>query len=407
MMQLQILFEQYKDYLGIVLISLVISFILTPLTGVIAFKIGALDMPARLRDRNDKTKERKIHQNIMPRLGGLAIAIAVMLMIVLNYSNITAAGDYQKTIQLIIGIILIVALGFFDSVAEMPAAEQLLIQIIAALLITSSGIKITDINLGTNIRLDAINFQIHLSNLTLYIAPIADFISVIWIVAIINAMNWVSGIDGLGSALGAGASLTLLFISVKFSSVFPAIIAAALGGAVIGFFPFNFPPAKTYSGSIGDMLQGYLLAILAILSPAKLTTSLILLALPIIDAIWVLGGRFFRHRKELKSPLDILKISDKTHLHHRLLDLGFSVRQTLAIEMLVFLFFCIVAYYFAGFDQQVILLLITIFIFLCLFVVIALVRSRSIKRREALKQTTESKKSVKILTETPEEKYAY
>jgi UDP-GlcNAc:undecaprenyl-phosphate GlcNAc-1-phosphate transferase len=155
------------------------------------------------------------------------------------------------------------------------------------------------------------------------------------------------------------------------------------------------------------MTQGFLLAILAIVSGGKLTTSIIILALPLIDAAWVLLGRFIKHRQEIKNPLDLLAISDKTHLHHRLLDMGLTRRQTLFIEVTIFLIFCIAAYQLSGFSQQTVAVMVAVVACCVIFIIISLL-SRRAKRLniDKAKQTTQTQRKA-VVDEAPEDKYAY
>jgi UDP-GlcNAc:undecaprenyl-phosphate GlcNAc-1-phosphate transferase len=281
-----------------------------------------------------------------------------------------------------------------------------MVHFVAAFIITLSGIHIDLIEvMQVSINFEVITWEFSILDWPLSISPVSDLITILWIVGVINALNWVSGIDGLAAMMSLFAAVTMLFIGVRTEALFAAALAAILAGSISGFLPYNFPPARTFNGSIGDMVQGYLLAILAIISSAKLSTSLILLALPIIDAVWVVLGRLRRHRKEINNPLDILKISDKTHLHHRFLDMGFSVRQTLAIETIIFLGFCIMAYYFAGFSDQTLVVMIAVFTCFVLFVIVAIVRSMAIKRRA--NKVEEKPKAQVVEEESPEEQYTY
>lgn len=406
--KLDIFWEIYRDYIGLIGVSFIVSFVLTPLTGVLAQTFQAIDKPANLRDKTDETRERRIHNGLKPRLGGLAVVAAIVVGIFVARQNDLISLSDQKLIHIMLGILILTLVGFWDSVVDVSAKTQLLTQFIVAALVTLAGINISFIEiLGTKIDFDVISTSVDVIGLTLHFSPIADIITILWIVGLINAINWVSGIDGLAAAMSIFAGFTLLFLGVKFEAVFAATLAAVLTGAVLGFFPFNFPPSNTFNGSIGDMVQGYLLAVLAVLSGAKLSTSIILLALPILDAIWVVIGRYYRHRHELTSPLDILKISDKTHLHHRLLALGLTIRQTLAIEITMFLGFCVAAYYLAGFRSEAVYMLIAVFLCLGIFTALRIMISRRPQSDDTDSPPDEPKRDIVIEEDTPEERYAY
>lgn len=400
----------YQDYLGIIGIGFVVALLLTPITGAIAFRLNALDHPTEQRDRNDKTRDRRIHNESTPLLGGVAVMIAFVIGVLAAVGTGLISLNSQQLVFLGLGLAVVIILGVADSVTDVSPKYQLLLQILAALLPILGGIKIELIEiLNISIDLSQPAFSIPIEQYTLQINPLADVFTLIWIVAIVNAINWVSGIDGLAGFISLIAALTLMFLGVRFEAVLAATLAASLAGAVLGFLPFNFPPARTFNGTVGDMGQGYLLAILAIISGAKLSVSLIILALPLIDAIWVLGGRFLRHRHEFKSPLDILHINDKTHLHHRLLELGLGVRQVLFLEIGVFFAFCMVAYYLADFRDELLYLIAAVVVIIALFSLLNIaqvVHNRRKAERDEL-EVPEKKAVVSEESQTPEERYAY
>lgn len=397
------LYENYAILAGLVFL---VSLLLTPITGVIAQAIGIIDQPAHKRDQDDKTRSRRIHKKSMPKFGGIAIVIAFLVGILLALDAGLLQMDSYQLAHIVIGVIFLTIGGFLDDYYDLSSQTQLMVHFVAAFIITLSGIHIDLIEvMQVSINFEVITWEFSILDWPLSISPVSDLITILWIVGVINALNWVSGIDGLAAMMSLFAAVTMLFIGVRTEALFAAALAAILAGSISGFLPYNFPPARTFNGSIGDMVQGYLLAILAIISSAKLSTSLILLALPIIDAVWVVLGRLRRHRKEINNPLDILKISDKTHLHHRFLDMGFSVRQTLAIETIIFLGFCIMAYYFAGFSDQTLVVMIAVFTCFVLFVIVAIVRSMAIKRRA--NKVEEKPKAQVVEEESPEEQYTY
>jgi UDP-GlcNAc:undecaprenyl-phosphate GlcNAc-1-phosphate transferase len=405
--ELQFFFTQYYFYIILLVAAALISFLFTPITGEISRRIGAVDVPGKLRNRNDPLRERKQHDDVMPNLGGLAIFFSILIMFIyLLVTQDIFHSNFEVAFHVILAVAIIAFMGWMDSSQDIPAAEQLAFQVVAALLITTAGIKISNIDvLYLNLNFDVVSWQMHIGSLVLYISPIADLITVVWIVGMINAMNWVSGIDGLAASISVFAAITLTLIGVKTGFVFAAMLSAITAGAVLGFLPFNLPPAKTFNGSIGDMLQGLLLSVLGIMSGAKLSVTIILLAIPIIDALWVIIGRLRRHKHEIRSIVDLMKISDKTHLHHRLLSLGLSIRQALLVELLIFLGFCVLAYYLAGFSNASIGLLIAIGFCVTIFLVISYLQRK--KPEPVTEIPKEPGKEVVISEETPEEKYAY
>jgi len=146
--------------------------------------------------------------------------------------------------------------------------------------------------------------------------------TVFWIVGMINSINWIDGLDGLstGVALIATVTLGILSLSTQVSQPLIAVLCFALAGALLGFLRWNFYPAKIFSGTTGVQFVGYTLAVLSILGSAKVAVALLVLGVPIIDTFWIIVGRLTQGR----SPFT----PDRTHIHHRLLDLGLSHRNT-------------------------------------------------------------------------------
>jgi UDP-GlcNAc:undecaprenyl-phosphate GlcNAc-1-phosphate transferase len=165
-------------------------------------------------------------------------------------------------------------------------------------------------------------------NVGKYLLP-SFFFAIIWIVLMINSMNWIDGVDGLSGGVTFIGALTIFFLSLRPEVNQPpvAIIAMALAGAVLGFLVFNFYPSKILAGTSGAMFMGFILAALAIFAGTKIATALLVMAIPIIDAAWVVGER-------IKSGKSIFK-SDDRHLHYKLLDLGWTQRR-------ITLFFCLI-----------------------------------------------------------------
>jgi UDP-GlcNAc:undecaprenyl-phosphate GlcNAc-1-phosphate transferase len=147
---------------------------------------------------------------------------------------------------------------------------------------------------------------------------ISFFLVLIWILVLVNALNWLDGIDGLSGGTAFISALTIFFLSLKPEVNQPpvAILAMALSGAILGFFIFNFYPARILAGTTGSMFFGFTLAILAIFSGTKIATTILVLFLPLMDFLWVIGER-------IKDGRSIFK-PDQRHLHFKLLELGWS-----------------------------------------------------------------------------------
>jgi UDP-GlcNAc:undecaprenyl-phosphate GlcNAc-1-phosphate transferase len=178
---------------------------------------------------------------------------------------------------------------------------------------------------------------------------LAAIITVIWIVALINTVNWLDGLDGLAAGVGTIAALLFAWHSYRLGQEAVAAFPLALAGALLGFLPYNFAPARIFLGTAGAYVLGYNLATLAILSPAKIATALLVLAVPIIDGAWRVIDRL-RHGR---SPF----YGDRGHLHFRLVDQGVPVRRIVLGYYAVSLTFGLVAIFAPGLMKLVILLL--------------------------------------------------
>ena len=157
------------------------------------------------------------------------------------------------------------------------------------------------------------------------VEPFSVGFTVFWIVGMINSINWIDGLDGLstGIALIACVTLGLISLTTKISQPLIAVLCFALAGALAGFLRWNFHPAKIFSGTSGVQFVGYTLAVLSILGSAKVAVALLVLGVPIIDTFWIIVGRLTRG----VSPF----APDRSHIHHRLLDLGLSHRNTVLV----------------------------------------------------------------------------
>jgi UDP-GlcNAc:undecaprenyl-phosphate GlcNAc-1-phosphate transferase len=287
---------------------------------------------------------------------------------------------------------------------------QLFSQLAAAIVIVLSGIKILQIDLaGINLSFDWWHTSIPLFSSVISIVFPADFITIIWIVVIINAVNWMYGMDSIGEAMTIIAAVTTALLSVRAGLIGNAIIALSLAGGVLGFLPFNIYPSKIIGGTAGATGNGFLLAVLSIMSGAKFTNAIILLLFPIFDMVWVMIYRLNKHRNEpfLKRPF----ISGKVHFHHRLMDLGLSQRQILFVEIIIISTISGFGVYFSGFSNTFIFLVVS----LCILTIIFAIVSIYMRRREKnvlptlRKAALENEKSAKPSDDDipPEQRYAY
>ena len=302
------------------LLAFIVTFMATPYTIKIAKRIGAIDIP------KDK---RRMHRKSIPKFGGPAVILGFLvstsyLLIVMNMENsINLFGTEQYGMQLIgtvLGIFAMSIVCVIDDIKTIKPITKLFGQLLGAIIVVAFGVRI--------------------DNITLPFLPTAEIgelfsvlLTILWIVGVTNAINLIDGLDGLSSGISVISAISLLIIFVLNGSPLVSIILiTALAGALVGFLPFNFAPAKTFLGDTGSNFLGFSLSIIAILGVAKTYTlavivlPLIVLVLPIFDTLWAIIRRLIKG----KSIKAIFK-ADKGHLHHRLLSRGFSQKQAVLI----------------------------------------------------------------------------
>ena len=303
------------------LLAFIVSFSLVPYTIKIAKKIGAVDVPK---------DERRMHKKPIPKFGGPAIIIGFVISIIYLIITATAEGNldifgnegyFIKLIGFFLGMLVLSIFCFFDDIKGIHPLVKLTGQLIAAIIIVSTGIRIDYFNLPF------LEGNIVLSN------TFSIGITIIWIVGITNAINLIDGLDGLSSGIAIISSISLLIIfALNGSPLIAIIMITALVGALSGFLPYNFNPAKTFIGDIGSNFIGYTLAVVSILGIAKTATAfvvvlpLIVLGLPIFDTLSAIVRRLIKG-KSLKAVFQ----ADRGHLHHKLIDKGFSQREAVFI----------------------------------------------------------------------------
>lgn len=285
----------------IFIVSLLISLGLTPVAIKLAPKIGAIDIPL---------DDRRMHKKAMPRCGGLAIYLASMLtMLIFHVDKID-----QRMIGVAIAGTLIFIMGLVDDIKRLSAKVKLAGQIISALILFASSVKISFISNpwgpGT------IEFPLLVSLL----------VTVFWIVGLTNTINLIDGLDGLAAGISFIATLCIAYIALIHNRVEVAPAFLALAGACLGFLPWNFHPAKIFMGDGGALYLGFMIAALSVMSPMKSATvvatilPLFVLALPILDTALAILRRIRRGRPIMEA--------DRYHLHHRVLDVGMGHKRT-------------------------------------------------------------------------------
>ena len=230
-------------------------------------------------------------------------------------------SHFMKLIGFLLGIVVLGIFCYIDDVKRLPAIIKLIGQVIAAIIIVVFGIRIDNTNV------EFIDNILHSNIIFVYILTIG------WIVGITNAINLIDGLDGLSSGITLISCLSLVIIfSLNNSPIIAIILTTALAGAIVGFLPYNFNPAKTYIGDVGAQFLGFCLAIISILGVAKTYTAivlvapLIILAFPICDTLFAIIRRVI-NGKSLKA----IFLPDTEHLHHKLMKHGFTQKQAVLI----------------------------------------------------------------------------
>lgn len=291
-----------------VVLALLLSLLLTPWVRRLAIKINAIDKP----------NERKVHRGLIPRMGGLAVYLSFALAVLLLHPiSMPVAG-------LLMGGLLIVLLGIIDDVKGLPAKVKLAGQIIAALAVVPFGIQVDFI---TN----------PLTGGIMHLGLLAVPLTVFWIISVTNAVNLIDGLDGLAGGTSMIAALTIAAVAWKQGLIYGgssthfevAVLAVVLAAAILGFLRYNFYPAKIFLGDTGSMFLGYCLAVLAVMGLTKSAAAIsvfipiVILGIPLLDTFFAIIRRCYK-QQPIFQP-------DKEHLHHRLMAIGLSHRQTVLV----------------------------------------------------------------------------
>jgi len=285
-----------------------ITFAATPLVKSLAYKVGAIDVPK---------DSRRMHKVPIPRLGGLAIFLGFIFSVLLFV-------DIDRSLRgILMGSVMIVILGVLDDILALKALPKFIVQILAA------GVAVYYGNVIQYISNPILTSAAPYLNLGKLAVPV----TIIWIVAITNAVNFIDGLDGLAVGVSAIEAATLLVTAILVSEGNVAIIMAALLGACLGFIPYNMNPAKIFMGDTGSTFLGFVLATVSIQGLFKMyaiisfAVPFLILGLPIFDICFAILRRLAHGQNPMKA--------DRGHVHHRLIDMGFNQKQAVAISYMI------------------------------------------------------------------------
>ncbi len=296
-----------NDWLKMLLafiVALVISFLMTPPVKDFAAKVGAIDVPK---------DGRRVHDHPIPRMGGIAIFLGFVISLLLFVNMST------QVMGLLVGAVIIAMMGAVDDIVNLNPWAKLAAQLLAAIVAIRSGLVFDVIS----------NPNVFAEETTIYIGHLSVPLTIIWIVGCTNAMNLIDGLDGLAVGVAAISSTSMLIVSLLVAEPVVSVILVALTGACLGFMPYNMNPAKIFMGDVGSQLLGFVLATASIMGLFKFHAvftffvPMLSLALPLTDTAFA----FCRRISHGQSPFH----ADKGHFHHRLLAMGLSQRQAVAV----------------------------------------------------------------------------
>ena len=294
-------------------VALVVTMVVMPLVRRLAIRLGAIDMPGKA----GTDSERHLHTQPTPRMGGLAIFLGFCL----SMARFVQLNSQLTT--MLVGALIIVVLGMVDDVKNLPAWLKLIFQIVAAVVAVSGGSVIRYLSAPAWLAENG-----HL-NLGIFSVPA----TVLWIVLITNAVNLIDGLDGLAAGVSAISSVCLVVVALGYSDMTVAVICSALAGSCIGFLPYNISPARIFMGDTGSTFIGFILAVASVQGLFKIyalisfAVPFFMLGLPIFDVCFAVISRVSHGESPMKA--------DRKHVHYRLLDMGLTKQQTVAVLYIV------------------------------------------------------------------------
>lgn len=297
------------------IVATIISLVMTPIIRKYLIKYGIVDIPK---------DNRRMHKKPIPVAGGIAIYIATIISVIIF------VGLNKSTIALIAGSTIIVVSGIIDDARGLSPKAKVLFQILAGICLVLGDVKI---DFFTN----PFNSQEQLIDLAWFSIPVTIF----WVTGITNTINLIDGLDGLAAGVSMICSLSLMFIAFRFWNFGVAAIAAILAGSCLGFLPYNFNPAKIFMGDTGALFLGFVLSFISIEGVMKSAVAITIFLPVLILGVPIFDTTFAMVRRKLSGRS--IASADKGHLHHRLLEMGLSQRQTVVVLYTISIVFGIVS----------------------------------------------------------------
>jgi UDP-GlcNAc:undecaprenyl-phosphate/decaprenyl-phosphate GlcNAc-1-phosphate transferase len=293
--------EYYAPLVLLFICSSLTSYVATAVVKHAAQHIGLVDVP----------DDRKLHGIATPRLGGIAIIFGFGFPLLLMGADPRAADLVSRNLSYLFAVLasgsLIVGLGVYDDLLGANAPKKFAVQFAAALILVTFGYSFEEVSIAGQ------NF---------HLGWLGSAVSILWIVGVMNAMNFIDGMDSLATVVSITIAVAFTVIAVLRDDYFSLVIMIALTGSLIGFYPWNKPPAKIFMGDTGSLFIGLLLASGSIAKPSKSPTALIIigpliaLALPVLDTLIVMKQRFTGEKATLADRLGRVFTADRNHIHH-------------------------------------------------------------------------------------------
>lgn len=311
--------------MSVYLLSFSLAFFLSIIASFLVYKLAIflkiLDIPS---------DNRRLHTKPVPLLGGLAIFLSFFTVLYFYREHFfTGNLEPKHLIGVFLGACFLMLGGYLDDKYNLKPHQQIVFPLLAIIAVVIGGVGIEKITnpLGGFIYLNKWKIQVlTFNNLPYYFTVLSDSFTIIWLLGMMYTTKLLDGVDGLVTGISAiGAFIIFLFtMTTKYYQPDVGLMALIFSAACLGFLIFNFHPAKIFLGEGGSLLTGFILGVLAIISGGKIAIALLIMGIPILDLIWTIARRLLNGKNPFKFP-------DKLHLHHRLIALGFSQRQTVLI----------------------------------------------------------------------------
>lgn len=335
----------------------------------LALRLGVIDRP---------DKSRKRHKANTPLLGGIAIYASFFIIVFIFISKLTERElELNHWFGFLVGGFFLLLGGFLDDKYDLSPKYQIIFPILAGFSVIIGGVGIEKITnpVGEGfIYLNKLNIQIFAAQTQIYYFTVfSDILIVVWLLGMMFTTKLLDGVDGLVTGITAIGGFIIFLFTMTTMYFQPDIGLASLilAGACLGFLVFNWSPAKIFLGEGGSLLLGYLLGVLAIISGGKIAIALLVMGLPILDLFWTVIRRLLAG----KNPF---LISDREHLHFRLLDLGLGARKTVFIFYGFSLLFGLSALFLQGLGKLIALFFLVV-IMLVVVVVLNILHNKKIK----------------------------